>query len=88
MDIKTERSYRDAEKRYAKQVYISNIEMNIRVAIGFGEKSPTEILKKINLDYPGKSYGWLRSHLSRMIKQGLIDEVLIKGKRKYKVSIR
>lgn len=84
---KDERGYRRAEKEYAKQLRQSEIEMNIRVAIGFSRLSATDILHKLRETYPGKGYAWLKKHTERMIEKGSIYIDSENGHKKFRVRI-
>jgi hypothetical protein len=63
--------------------------MYIRMAIGFGAKSATDILFILRTKYQmDKSYGWLKKHTDVMVEDGVLSRShQIKGKYLYRVAM-
>lgn len=62
--------------------------MHIKMAIGFGEKSATEVLWKLN-QYPGyesKSYSWLKKYTLEIVTDGHVTYEMVNGHYKYRIG--
>jgi len=68
----------------------SKVRMEIKVAIGIGSKSATDILKVFSKNFPDSkklNYSILKKILTEMIDEGGVVCEKIKGHYKYKVRI-
>ncbi len=67
-----------------------HIKMLIRMSIGLGERSATDILRILRTkEMMDKSYSWLRKYTDEMVEEGTISRSRkFKGKILYKVNLR